>query len=116
MRCVFLEEFEVLQVTHSTYYDFFQRDLGQPILNVKVHYCDEIVCYIYELSSENQWIFPGNPFLLSDVNNDGHSYHFKVMKTKVRKGTFEEFKEKINELAPKILHHPKVRIKAIVFK
>ena len=111
-----MEKFEVLQVIYITYDDLFQRDLEQPILNVKVRYCDEIVSYIYEKISENQWILRGNPFLLSDVNNDGQFYRFNVMSTKLKIGTFEEFEEKMKQLAPKILHHPKVRIKAVLFK
>jgi len=105
-----MEQFNVLQVGFITNDDDFQKT---PILNVKVCFQNEIISYHYEKNAEHQWILQSNPRLLAELNGGNPFYHLNVLCKQIKKGTAREFHEKINLLSPKVLHHPKVRMKSV---
>ena len=115
-----LESFEILRVARITRNELFNIKLECPFLRVIISYKKDLVSFQFNLDSEQKWTFDGEFFLVpntvSDVAHYPGLYHTVKMKKKIKEGTFETFNQKMKKLVPDIINHPKVRIKAVLFK
>lgn len=104
-----MEEFKVLDICNVT------KHWSKNGLEIKIQYQNELILFYYSLNSEQQWTYR-DAFFSENIHQVNMFYHFKKLDQINKDKTWGNFYETTKKLAPKILDHPKVRIKAILNK
>jgi hypothetical protein len=72
------------------------------------------------MKNKLKWTFRNFRISNGDLRNQArllsNFYHTFRMNKKRKDGTFSSFIQEMKEIEPNLLHHPKVRIKATLFK
>lgn len=115
-----MESFEILRASHIAYSEVIGQELKNPLLFVDVSFQRELIFFIYCLNDQMEWTFKEFRFSDGDLSNQSrlfdNMHHLLQVDKKMYNGTFNSFNNEMNALAPILLNHPKIRLKAILLK